>query len=265
MKCTPLFLLALLSGCGTAKNHGPVANELKVDPAQIEAAEPPLDPPNVIEPKDNPPDGIALRLTFRPGEKLSRRIIGEISARIPGQGNVSEELSVDFDSETLSVEDGIATVRITTTTLRAGSAARAPDVIELKVDQTGRLIEAKRGLLSTAITVAFVPFPYSKVKPGSEWALETSFNEAVFGDVDYVQKFVYRGTKTLRGKRVWQVDTNAEGGDKIDIKGTYYFDASNGQLVEGTFMMNARADMQTGDGQMQQVVMRLNVKLSEKT
>lgn len=265
MKWTPFLVFAVLVGCASPKREDPARDTLTVDPKQIETVETPLEPPNVIEPKVDYPDGIALRLKFQQGEKYSREIVGQISAQFPGQSKVEEVISVGYDSETVAVEDGVATVKITTTTLKAGSAARQPEVLELKVDQTGRLIEAKRGLLSSAVTVAFVPFPYSRVKPRSEWALETTFNEAIFGDVDYVQKFTYRGMKTVRGKQAWQVDTRAEGSDKINIKGTYYFDSSNGQLIEGSFTMNARAEMQNAEGTTQKATMKLDVKVMPKS
>ncbi len=273
MKWIPLVLLVSL--CGFACRPKTEDSNLTVDPRQIGQVDPPpaaeLIPPELIEPEVDYPDGLALRVAYKPGEVHARKIRGEIQysrdnnppeSRLSG----STTITLDYSTKALAVEDGIATVEIETSRVEAtseeGSSARDADRFELNVNDRGQIVRNLDGILRSGVSVGFVPFPKSRVKPGSEWGLETYMDVPIFGAIEYVQKFIYRGERTVRGTRAWQVDTSAEGGDKISIKGTYYFDRQNGQLIEASFTLTGKGTIQRADGGEEPATVIFNVNVT---
>lgn len=248
MKFIPIIaVLSLLCGCSGKPQAK--ADELRVRPSDIEHV--PVEGLSdveavvVIEPKQDYPDGDLLRMKFVTGQKFVRLISGTVQYErlnvSNSQPSSPAKLSVRYSTTTKRVQGDIAIVEVSTEKLTAedehGSSARDPDQFELVVDDRGRIIRNLEGILRSGVAVAFIPFPNPRVKPGSEWSLGTAMEVPVFEEMEIIQKFVYRGTTTHQGKKVWQIDTSAEGGDKIDVTGTYYFDAATGHLVQGSFTL----------------------------
>jgi hypothetical protein len=276
MRLIPLLvLMSLLWGCSGKPQAK--ADELRVRPNDIEHV--PVEGLSdveavvVIEPRQDYPDGDLLRMKFVPGQTFVRMISGTVQYERLNDPNSQPSspanLSVRYTTTTKRVQGDIAIVEVSTETLTAedahGSSARDPDQFELVVDDRGRIIRNLEGILRSGVAVAFIPFPNPRVKPGSEWSLGTAMEVPVFEEMEIIQKFVYRGTTTHQGKKAWQIDTSAEGGEKIDVTGTYFFDATTGHLIQGSFTLVGYGTVNDPSGKQVDAKVTFKVKVTTES
>ena len=274
MKNAFLILILCLAGCGS-KNKEPqpeVSTITQKQPVSITPVDTPL-----VEPPHEAKSGVALRLTLKPGDKISRSLEGKIEAKplagtnAPPEALQPSRLRMTYLTEVVSVEKGLATLKVTASPLEVikkdvkGQWVAKGQKGEIRVDNRGRVYSDMEGLVSGVVGVGFIPFPEKKVSKGSTWSRTTMRSLPRLGDVDLKEKYVYQGTEKHSGVPVHRIDMSGTGSLRdFKINGTYYYRVSNGTLYEARLNQSAAVDVPGSEKQINRAKISISILVKTK-
>lgn len=216
----------------------------------------------VIEPEKDYPDGVLLRVSFRPGEKVTRKIKGTIEVlldtkqlRKGEKPKATSQLEVVYTSLTRSMQNGIAELEITSEPVKVQTGSGEPGYWQaenstVKIDECARVFSETTNVVRGIHGIGFIPFPKKRVIPGSTWKSLTNREVPLLGLMRVTEKYTYKGIQDANGKKTWRIDLLVQDSAKrFGSSGSYFFDSENGQLVEAAVTMRFEGDIETPTGQ----------------
>lgn len=174
-------------------------------------------------------EGYRIRLKHVPGQKTRYSFATEVTISGGPEGmRTPPKAEAIIDQEVLSVEDGIATLKVKTT----GGPKEVPPERTIQVDDRGRIVGQKDSSLSGFPA----GLPERPIKVGEEWSVEAAppGMPVEMGKAKITCKFL--GLTTVNKKPVAQIDYKISMAGETPLKGggTVLLDPVDGQLLSTT-------------------------------
>jgi len=271
--------VALLGACCSSEDVGQAtgrqsalstqnseSNALRTIPSEVRET--------VIEPEKDYPNGTRLKAIFRTGERIMRKVSGEIEVlldkkqlREGEKPKAVSHLSVVYTSTTRAVQNGVAELEISSEPVEVRMDSGEPGYWQaensiVKIDEYARVFSETANPVRGIHGIGFIPFPKKRVLPGSTWKAVTNREVPLMGLMRMIEKYTYKGNEYLNGKPTWKIDLLVRDSEKrFGSVGCYYFDVKNGQLIEATVTMRFEGDIETPTGQKRHAKVKFFVRV----
>lgn len=178
-------------------------------------------------------DGYRIKLKYVAGEKTRYGLKTDVNITGGPEGMPAPpKVEATMEQEVVSVEEGVATLKITT----IGGPEGTPGEQTMKVDEKGQVV----GQDSSAMGGLPSPLPDRPLKVGEEWSSEVSPpgmpQAGGKAKVDYKFVGMVKVGEGDEAKTVAQIDFKIAMGGEVEMEGagSVMLNPTNGQLVSST-------------------------------